>query len=158
MPSLATRQAKEAPMKVSECMTRNVTLANPDMTLCQAARMMAECDAGVLPVGENDRLIGMLTDRDIAIRGVAENKGPDATVREAMSPEVRWCYEDDDIEEVLQNMADEQIRRMPVLNRDKRLVGIVSIGDLSASAPPQRAGMTLESISRHGGQHNQTMH
>ena len=145
-------------MKVSECMTRDVRLANPDMTLREAARLMGECDAGVLPVGENDRLVGMLTDRDIAIRGVAEGKGPDSTVRETMSPEVRWCYEDDAIEDALQCMADEQIRRMPVLNRDKRLVGIISIGDLSASAPPQRAGATLESISRHGGQHSQALH
>ena len=145
-------------MKVSECMTQNVTLADPDMTLCEAARLMAKCDAGVLPVGENDRLVGMITDRDIAIRGIGENKGPDATVREAMSREVQWCYADDDIDDCLQRMADEQIRRMPVLNRDKRLVGIISIGDLSASAPPQRAGIALESISRHTSQHSQALH
>jgi CBS domain-containing protein len=148
----------EARVKVSECMTHDVRLANPGMTLGEAARLMAECDAGVLPVGENDRLVGMLTDRDIAIRGVAENKGPDATVREAMSTEVQWCYADDEIDDCLQRMADEQIRRLPVLNRDKRLVGIISIGDLSASAPPRDAGRTLESISRHGGQHSQSLH
>jgi len=145
-------------MKVSECMTPKVTLADPDMTLGEAARLMAKCDAGVLPVGENDRLIGMITDRDIAIRGIGENKGPDATVREAMSREVQWCNAEDDIDDCLQRMADEQIRRMPVLNRDKRLVGIISIGDLSASAPPQRAGVTLESISRHTSQHSQALH
>ena len=145
-------------MKVSECMTRNVRLADPDMTLRDAARLMGECDAGCLPVGQSDRLIGMLTDRDIAIRGVGEDKGPDAKVREAMTPEVCWCYDDEDVDQVLRHMADEQIRRMPVLNREKRLVGIISIGDLSASAPPRQAGQALESISRHGGQHSQTMH
>ena len=145
-------------MKVSEVMRSDVRTARPDETIEQVARVMADIDAGVLPVGENDRLVGMLTDRDIAIRGVAENKGPDATVREAMTRDVEWCYADDDIEDCLQRMADEQIRRMPVLNRDKRLVGIISIGDLSASAPPQQAGRTLESISRHGGQHSQALH
>lgn len=145
-------------MKISQCMTRDVQLASPDMTLREAARLMGECDAGVLPVGENDRLVGMLTDRDMAIRGLAEGKGPDATVRDAMSTEIRWCYEDDDIDEVLQCMADEQIRRLPVLNRQKRLVGIVSLGDLSEAAQPQQAGRTLSAISRHGGQHSQALH
>jgi CBS domain-containing protein len=109
-------------------------------------------------VGENDRLVGMLTDRDIAIRGVAEGKGPDATVREAMSPDVCWCYEDESVEGVLRRLGDEQIRRMPVLNRDKRLVGIVAIADLSAAAKPQETGATLTQISREGGQHSQTVH
>jgi len=145
-------------MKVSECMTREVQLAGPDMTLREAARLMGECDAGCLPVGENDRLVGMITDRDIAIRGIAEGKGPDAKVREAMTAEVCWCYDDQDVDEVLAKMSDEQVRRIPVLNRDKRLVGIISIGDLSASAPPRQAGQTLESISRHTGQHSQLLH
>jgi CBS domain-containing protein len=145
-------------MKISECMTRDVELANPDMSLREAARRMGECDAGVLPVGENDRLVGMLTDRDIAIRGVAQGKGPDATVRETMSPEVRWCFEDDDVEEVLQQMADEQVRRMPVLNRAKRLVGIVSLADLTESAQPHWTGQALSEISRQGGRHSQALH
>jgi CBS domain-containing protein len=145
-------------MKISECMTRDVQLANPDMTLREAARMMGECDAGVLPVGENDRLVGMLTDRDIAIRGIAEGKGPEAKVREAMTQEVRWCFEDDEAEDALQVMADEQIRRMPVLSREKRLVGIVSLGDLTDACRPQETGQTLSAISRQGGQHNQSIH
>lgn len=145
-------------MKVSECMTRNVSLADPAMTLREAAQLMARRDAGALPVGENDRLIGMITDRDIAVRAVAHGKGPDAAVRDVMSRDVRWCYEDDRIDDVLESMAHEQIRRMPVLSRDKRLVGIVSIGDLSASALPQLSGTALSSISRHGGQHTQSMH
>jgi len=145
-------------MKISDCMTRNVQLAHPQMSLREAAQLMAECDAGVLPVGENDRLVGMLTDRDIAIRGVAEGKGPDARVSETMSTDVCWCYEDENVEGVLRRLGDEQIRRMPVLNRDKRLVGIVSMADLSENAQPQQTGSTLSAISRHGGQHSQAMH
>jgi CBS domain-containing protein len=143
-------------MKVSECMTRDVELANPDMSLRQAAQLMSECDAGVLPVGDNDRLVGILTDRDIAIRAVANGRGPDATVREAMSSDVCWCFEDEDIDDALRRMGEEQIRRMPVLSREKRLVGIISIGDLTDSAQPQQTGRTLSAISRHGGQHTTT--
>ena len=145
-------------MKISECMTRDVELASPEMSLREAARLMGACDAGALPVGENDRLVGMLTDRDIAIRGMAEGKGPETKVRDAMSREVRWCFEDDDVETCLQTMADEQIRRMPVLNQAKRLVGIVSLGDLTEATQPQLAGQTLSAISRHGGQHSQALH
>jgi CBS domain-containing protein len=148
----------EAQMKISECMTRDVRLANPDMTLREAARWMGKYDAGVLPVGENDRLVGILTDRDIAIRGIAEGKGPDSRVRDAMSSDVRWCFEDDDVDEALQRMADEQIRRMPVLSREKRLVGIVSLGDLTNAARAAETGEALSAISRHGGQHSQTLH
>jgi CBS domain-containing protein len=145
-------------MKISECMTRDVQLASPDMSLRDAARMMARCGSGALPVGENDRLVGMLTDRDIAIRAVADGKGPDARVRDAMSTDVRWCFEDDDADEALQMMGEEQIRRLPVLSHEKRLVGIVSIGDLSAGAQPQQTGRTLGQISRQGGHHCQTLH
>jgi CBS domain-containing protein len=145
-------------MKISDCMTRDVRLAEPSMTLREAAQLMAACDSGCLPVGENDRLVGMLTDRDIAIRGVAEGKGPDATVGEAMSRDVCWCYEDEPVEEALARLADEQIRRLPVLSRNKRLVGIVSLADLTDSAQPHQTGVVLSAISREGGQHNQTLH
>ena len=145
-------------MKISDCMTRNVQLADPQMTLREAAALMAKCDAGALPVGENDRLVGMITDRDIAIRAIAEGKGPDAKVRDAMSKDVCWCYEDENIEGVLRRLGDEQIRRMPVLNRDKRLVGIVSMADLTERAQPQQTGATLSAISRQGGQHSQLLH
>ena len=145
-------------MNISDCMTRDVQLAEPGMTLREAARLMAECDAGVLPVGENDRLVGMLTDRDIAVRGVAEGKGPDSTVGETMSRDVCWCYEDEPIEEALARMGEEQIRRMPVLNRNKRLVGIISMADLTDSAQPHQTGAALSAISREGGQHSQAVH
>ena len=145
-------------MKVADCMTRQVQVASPDMSLREAARLMGACDAGALPVGENDRLVGMITDRDIAIRAMAEGKGPDAAVRDAMTSEVRWCFEDDAVEDALECMGDEQIRRMPVLSREKRLVGIVSLGDLTEAAQPQRTGEALGAISRHGGRHSQAFH
>jgi CBS domain-containing protein len=145
-------------MKVLDCMTRDVQLARPDMTLQEAARLMGRCDSGVLPVEENDRLVGMLTDRDIAIRAIAEGKGPEARVGDCMTTDVQWCFEDDDVEEALELMGEEQIRRMPVLSQAKRLVGIVSIGDLTDAARPDETGRTLEQISRQGGQHCQSLH
>src|SRR3954451_17631092 len=99
------------PMKVSEAMTRDVWVASPDQTLREVARIMADLDTGVVPVGENDRLAGMITDRDIAIRGVAEGRGPDATVRDVMTPDVRTCFEDEDVQDVARTMAQNQVRR-----------------------------------------------
>jgi len=145
----------EASMKVSEAMTTDVQIASPSQTIQQAARMMAEIDAGVLPVGDNDRLVGMITDRDIAIRAVAEGKGPDARVGEVMTREIRYCFDDEDIDQVRQNLADQQIRRIPVVDRDKRLVGILSLGDLALAGIGARIGETLADISRPGGPHSQ---
>src|ERR1700704_428480 len=120
-------------MKVSEAMTTDVRVANPDDTIRKAARMMASIDAGVLPVGESDRLIGMITDRDIAIRGIANGKGPKAKVRDVMTEDVKYCFDDQEIEEVTHNMADIQVRRLPVINHDKRLVAILLLGDIATS-------------------------
>jgi len=145
-------------MRVSECMTRDVTIADPQETICDAAQMMAECDTGALPVGENDRLVGVITDRDIAIRAVAAGMGPNATVRDVMSGEVMYCYEDDDVEDVLRNMGELQLRRLPVLSRDKRLVGIVSLSDLTGAGQDAKAGEALNDIARPGGPHSQTRH
>jgi CBS domain-containing protein len=143
-------------MKVSEAMTRDVSLATPGQTICDAARMMADCDAGSLPVSENDRLVGVITDRDIAIRAVAEHKSPDTTVAEVMSREVLYVYDDEDIEQVAQNMREQQVRRMPVVNRDKRLVGIVSLGDLARSTDAGTTGEALKGIAQPGGRHDQS--
>ena len=143
-------------MKVSEAMTYDVRVANPDQTIQQAARMMADVDAGVLPVGEDDRLVGMITDRDIAVRAVAEGKGPDCRVREVMTPEVMYCFEDQDVEEVSSNMAGIQVRRLPVVNRDKRLVGIISLGDIATSRDRDAAREALSGISQPGGEHSQS--
>jgi CBS domain-containing protein len=138
-------------------MTREVTIASPQDTIRDAAKMMTDGDTGVLPVSENDRLVGVITDRDIAVRAVAEGKDPSATIREVMSAEIRYCYEDDDVDDVLRNMGELQVRRLPVLNRQKRLVGIVSLSDL---APRQagRAGEALSDIARPGGEHSQSPH
>lgn len=141
-------------MKVSEAMTRDVRIANPNETLQQTARVLADIDSGAMPVGENDRLVGMITDRDIAIRGVAAGKGPDAKVREVMTADLKYCFDDQDMEDVERSMGDQQIRRMPVLNREKRLVGILSLGDF-AFADKSRAADALQGISRQGGEHNQ---
>ncbi|WP_169770911.1 CBS domain-containing protein, partial [Escherichia coli] len=91
-------------MKVSEAMTQDVQVCNPDDTIRDAARTLAEIDAGAIPVGENDKLVGMITDRDIAIRAIAEGKGPDTKIREVMTPEIRYCFDDQEIDEVQKNM------------------------------------------------------
>ncbi len=143
-------------MKVEKVMSREVQLTNPDRTLRDAAGLMKKIDAGILPVAENDRLVGMITDRDIAVRGVAEGKGPDAKVRDVMSREVKYCFEDEDVAHVAENMADLQIRRLPVLNREKRLVGIVSIGDMAIEGSLPKTAKALHGISQPGGLHNQS--
>lgn len=143
-------------MRVSDVMTRDVRLAGPDDTIGQAASIMAEIDAGAIPVGHNDRLVGMLTDRDIAVRAVAEGKGPDTRIGEIMSGEIKYCFEDQDTDEVCASLGDQKIRRIPVLNRDKRLVGILSLGDLAIRDGDGSTGEALSAISRPGGEHSQT--
>ncbi|MCF6112985.1 CBS domain-containing protein [Mesorhizobium muleiense] len=145
-------------MRISECMTRKVQVASPDQSLRDAARVMADLDAGVLPVGENERLVGMITDRDIAVRGIAEGRGPDTKIRDVMSAEVQCCFDDQDVGDALQNMRELKVRRMPVISRDRRLVGIVSLGDLATNGEPAWAGEALGGISQPGGDHSQTAH
>ena len=144
-------------MQVNQAMSKDVRIANPAQSIRDAARLMASIDAGVLPVGENDRLVGMITDRDIAIRAVAAGKGPDTPVRDIMSQEVKYCFVDDDLDEVAQNMADIKVRRLPVLNREKRLVGIVSLGDVALVDDPDITGEVLSEISEPGGKHSQRL-
>jgi len=143
-------------MKVSEVMTRDVRLIEPTQTIQEAARLMAELDTGIMPVREGDRLVGMITDRDIAVRAVAQGRGPDTPIRDIMTDEVKYCYEDDDTDDAARNMADIQVRRLPVLTRDKRLVGIISLGDMAVSEGSGRAGEAVAGISQPGGQHSQT--
>ena len=102
-------------MKVREAMSGDVLVAAPHQSIRDAARLMSDHDIGALPVGENDRLVGMITDRDIAVRAVADGRGPDTEVQEVMSHEVKYCFEDDDLDEVATNMGDIQVRRLPVL-------------------------------------------
>ena len=141
-------------MRVSEVMTRGVRVANPDQTIGEAARLMAEIDAGALPVGEDERLVGMITDRDIAVRAVAREMPASTKVREIMSEEVLYCFEDEEVAEVAQNMSDVKVRRLPVVDRDKRLVGIVSLGDVSKSENAAAAGQTVAEISTPGAAHS----
>jgi CBS domain-containing protein len=149
---------REVVVKISNCMTRDVQIANPDQSIREAAQAMARLDAGVLPVGENDRLVGMITDRDIAVRAVAEGRGPETSIRDVMSTDVKYCFDDEEVDDVLQNMGDIQVRRLPVLNRDKRVVGIVSLGDIATNGEAAEAGQALSGISKPGGEHSQTMH
>jgi CBS domain-containing protein len=143
-------------MKVSDIMTRDVRLLSPDQTIREAAKLMAEIDAGAVPVGENDRLVGMITDRDIVIRAVALGKSADAKVAEVMSKEMLYCLDTDAIDDVGRNMAKAQVRRLPVVNKDKRLVGIVSLGDLARNDDPTTIGRTVSRVSTPGGKHDQT--
>jgi len=145
-------------MKVSEAMTRDVCIAAPQQTIREAACMMADIDAGSLPVGENDRLVGMITDRDIAIRAVGEGRSPETAIRDVMSKEVLYCYEDEDLDDVAKNMSNVKVRRLPVLDRDKRLVGIVSLGDLALHDDSKTTGRTVANISEPGGAHSQAAH
>ena len=134
-------------MKIAEVMTRDVELTSPDATLQQAARTMADDDLGFLPVGENDRMVGMITDRDIAIRAVAKGRDPTTTkVREVMTDRVLYCFEDEDVDKAAESMSREQIRRLPIVDRRKRLVGVVSLGDIALKHNTGKAGKTLSSV------------
>ena len=145
-------------MKIKDVMTDDVVVAAPDQTIADAARMMARCDAGALPVGQDDRLVGMITDRDIALRAVARDLPPDTPVRECMSKEVLYCFQDEDVEHVAENMGEQKVRRLPVLDRENRLVGIVSICDLALHSKPKTSGQAIAAISQPGGAHDQTLH
>lgn len=138
-------------MRVSEVMTRNVHIADPEQSLQDVARVMAECNLGCVPVGDSERLIGMLTDRDIAIRAVAAGKSPAATkVKEIMSKDVKYCFEDEDISHIAKNMGDIQVHRLPVVDRKKRLVGILALADIATGEGPELAGIAIHGISCHG--------
>jgi CBS domain-containing protein len=142
-------------MKVCDAMTRDVQLCTPEDTLKDAAEAMAALNVGLLPVAQDDHLVGMISDRDIAIRGVGLGRGPDARVRDVMTADVKYCFEDQDLKEVTANMGDIQVRRLPVLNRDKRLVGIIALGDIAQAQASDGTGEALSRISRPGGQHAQ---
>jgi CBS domain-containing protein len=145
--------------RVGDVMHRDARLTNPDDTVQQVARVMCDEDTGMLPVGEGDRLVGIVTDRDVALRLVADGRDPARTkVREVMTPEIRYVFEDEDLDAVAENMAEQQVRRLPVLNRAKHLVGIVSLSDLAREGRrPDLAGLALGRIAREGGQHAQSV-
>jgi CBS domain-containing protein len=135
--------------QLKDLMSRNVQVIDPDMTIEDAAKRMRDGDFGMLPVGENDRMIGTISDRDIAIRGVAERKDAGTRVRDVMSQGVTWVYEDNSVDEAVVLMSEHQVRRLPVLDRNKRLVGIVALGDLAVEHSAVRpAGEALAQISK----------
>jgi CBS domain-containing protein len=137
-------------MKVGDVMTRAVDVIHPDATLDEAAEKMKRLDVGPLPVCDGDRLLGMITDRDITIRATAESRDPMTTqVSEIMTPEVVFTYDDDDVKDAAKLMEDRQLRRLVVLNREKKLVGIVSLGDLAVETSDDKLkGQVLEEISK----------
>lgn len=134
--------------QVKDVMSANCEWISPETSVADAAKSMRDKDIGFLPVGENDRLIGMVTDRDIVMRNVAEGKDSGATqVRDVMTPKTYYCYDDQDVEEVCNNLGEIQVRRLPVVSRDKRLVGVVSLGDLAQSASRANIGQTEQQIT-----------
>jgi len=136
-------------MLVSDCMTRNVRLCGPNDTIQDCARTMKEIDAGVLPVCENDGLIGTVTERDIVVRAVAGGLSYDTPIREVMSPGVIYCADTDKLEDVARQMGEEKLRRIFVLDKDKRLVGVVSLGDI-AKYEHHHGGEALSKIASAG--------
>jgi len=142
-------------MKVSEVMTREVQTVQPHQPVQEAANFMLSADAGSIPVTEGDRLIGMITDRDIAVRGIAKGYGPDTPVRELMTDDLVIVRVDDDVQDAATKMSEAQVRRLPVIDQDERLCGIVSLGDLSREADDDCAAEALEGVSQPGGNHRQ---
>jgi CBS domain-containing protein len=135
-------------MKLKDVMTRDVEIISPDATIQEAAAKMKALDIGPLPVGEGGHLLGMVTDRDLTIRATAEGLDPTTPVRTVMTPNVIACFEDDDVREAAEIMQREQIRRLLVVDRNKQVVGIVSIGDLAVDTGEDKLmGQTLEQIS-----------
>ena len=142
-------------MKVSDLMTQAVETVGPDQTAREAASFMLSADTGSIPVVENDRLIGMITDRDIAVRGVANGHGPETLVRDLMSDDLVCAREDDDIESAAARMSEAQVRRLPVIDAEERLCGMLSLGDLSRETTDETASIALEGVSQPGGEHQQ---
>jgi CBS domain-containing protein len=137
--------------KVKDVMSPDVQVINPEATIREAAQKMREGDFGMMPVAENDRMIGAISDRDIAVRAIAEGKGPDTKVRDVMSQGITWAYEDDSIEHAAEIMSEHQIRRLPIVSREKRLVGIVALGDFAVeSSDLEPAAEALAEISQPG--------
>ena len=135
--------------QLKDLMSRDVKVIDPDMTIAEAAQRMRDGDFGMLPVGEDDRMIGTISDRDIAIRATAEGKDADTKVREVMTEGIAWAYEDDSVEKAALIMSERQVRRLPVVNRNKRLVGIVALGDFAVEGSEIKpAAKALSEISR----------
>lgn len=136
-------------MLIKDVMTPDCRYCNSDTTLADVARMMADDDIGAVPVGRDEKLIGMVTDRDLVVRGLARGADPAQTpVSEIMAAPVLYCHEDQDCADVARNMAENQVRRLPVVTRDKRLSGVVSLGDLARGQEVRAATHALEGIAQ----------
>jgi CBS domain-containing protein len=139
------------PMKVKEVMHKGVDWVSPDTPISEIAKLMRKHDIGAIPIGENDQLIGMVTDRDIVCKGLAED-GFDAnraTAREVMTPGIHCCGEEDDLAKAVRHMEELKVRRLPVINKKNRMVGILSLGDISRSAPNDLLSEIVKSVSAH---------
>jgi len=135
-------------MKVSDAMTRDVQMTSPEKTIREAAAVMAAGDFGSLPVGDRDRLVGMITDRDIVVRGVALGKPPETRVRELMSHTLQYCHADDLLDDVARKFAARQLRRLPVVDEEMRLVGILSLADVALCGTTSSVGQAIKEISQ----------
>lgn len=136
--------------QLKDLMSRDVKFVSPETTIRDAARQMRDGDFGMLPVAEDDRMIGAVSDRDIAVRAIADDKGPETTVREIMSDGICWAYEDESVEKAARMMSERQVRRLPVVNRGKRLVGIVALGDFAVQSGESKPTVqALCGISQH---------
>jgi len=138
-------------MKVKDAMHKGVDWVGPESPVSELAKLMCEHDIGAIPIGKDDRLVGMVTDRDIICKGLAQD-GFDArraTAREVMTPGIHWCREDDDLARAVRHMEELQLRRLPVINKSKRMVGMLSLGDVSHSAPGNLVSEVARSVSAH---------
>ncbi len=138
-------------MKVKEAMHKGVDWVSPDTSVAELARLMRDHDVGAVPIGENDRLIGMVTDRDIVCKGVAHDSfdAGDATARDVMTAQIHCCREDDDLAKAIRHMEQLKVRRLPVINKNKRMIGILSLGDVSHTAPPDLLSECVKSVAAH---------
>ena len=138
-------------MKVKEAMHKGVDWVGPDTPVTDLAKLMRKHDIGAIPIGENDQLVGMVTDRDIVCKGLAEDSfdARRATARDVMNPGIHCCREDDDLAKAVRHMEALKIRRLPVINKSKRMVGILSLGDVSHSAPGDLLSEIVKSVSAH---------
>lgn len=136
--------------QVKECMTKNANYINSSTTVQQAAKLMKEKDIGFLPVGDNDKIIGIVTDRDLVVRSLANGKDiTSTTVKDIMSPGCLYCFEEDSVEDVTKNLGKNKVHRLTVLNKSKRLVGVITLGDVSRKGAAQKAGEALSTITKH---------
>ncbi len=137
-------------MKVKEAMHKGVEWVPPTTPVTKLAELMLKHDIGSIPIGEDDRLIGMVTDRDIVVRGLANGRDPKTlTARDVMTKGVVWCREDEDLDDATRTMELKQIRRLPVINRGKRMVGMLSLGDISEACDEEMSGEVLQAVSAH---------